>query len=688
VLGLKNKKGLSPTLLLPKLPKLQRAFHQQLQGGPRQTQQGGSTSDSGGGALALFAMIREGDSARLDRLLLQGVNPQVVDSDGLNPLLLAVTLQREGCVDALLRSIHGAQLLKGADSDGDTGLTRACYVGHQGITRALLKHGASMTAQGKGGMSALHIALRKHNNQIVVELLNHAATSPHMRDGALMALVDAEQNSPMHVALLESMFEPSLLKLLLGLSGDKAYAVDRPNAKGFTLLHLCSRANADGALKIFLPHAQASAINRPKDDGFTCLHLAAENNNIGVAKLLIGAGADISCRTKREGDTPLHRALHNNNEGVAVVLLEGGAGVTETSGDYGFTPMHLACAQSSSAAVRAMLRNHTAARSIPKHHTYDPCMMLRKMSHVIDWNAQDRDGDTPLHIALMQLLKHQTDAHAQLLRALLGRAGTGGSEAQQIVIWICGQGKTDLDLKNKRGHSPRALIAALPVQVRAQLPRQTNVDASTSTATAAFLRSVLQGAERSSARTGRPQANAGGGSADRAAVLQCAGCRTKPIRGPQYQCAVCADVIMCESCWRAHRQCVGRHPYMLCPESAGADSAHSAHGENIKLIVHKLKECKDALGQSDTSSGSGVGVTSRPSLSRSASNSRDLLFQLAASVPLGAVRGQLQQLDAEDFHSRHEYSSVVDPIESFFLTNDSIRVKVVEVSTRTDRCIV
>jgi ankyrin repeat protein len=544
-------------------------------------------------------------------------------------------------------------------------------VGHQGITRALLKHGASMSAQGKGGMSALHIALRKHNNQIVVELLNHAATSPRSRDGALMALVDAEQNSPMHVALLESMFEPSLLKLLLGLSGDKASAVDKPNAKGFTLLHLCSRANADGALRLFLLHAQASAINRPKDDGFTCLHLAAENNNIGVAKLLIGAGADTSCRTKREGDTPLHRALHNNNEGVAVILLEGGAGVTETNGVYGFTPMHLACAQASSAAVRVMLRNHTAARG------------NRKMNHVIDWNAQDRDGDTPLHIALMQLLKHQTDAHAQLLRALLGRAGAGGSEAQQIAIWICGQGNTDLDLKNKRGHSSRALIAALPVQVRAQFPRQTNADASTSTATAAFLRSVLQGTEQRSAWTGRPQADAGGGSADRTAVSQCAGCRTKPIRGLQYQCAVCADVIVCESCWRAHRQCVGRHPYMLCP-----DGADSAHGENIKLIVHKLKECKDALGQSDASSKSGVGVTARPSLSRSASNSRDLLFQLAASVPLGAVRGQLQQLDAEAFLSRHEYSSVVDPIESFFLTNDSIRVKVVEVSTRTDRCIV
>jgi ankyrin repeat protein len=84
----------------------------------------------------------------------------------------------------------------------------------------------------------------------------------------------------------------------------------------------------------------AEALKRPNAFGWTLLHLAAYAGNAGTTELLIRKGADVNVRAlSKFRNTPLQTALLTGQFATAKLLLEHGADVLVRQAK-GFTPMH------------------------------------------------------------------------------------------------------------------------------------------------------------------------------------------------------------------------------------------------------------------------------------------------------------------------------------------------------------
>jgi len=84
----------------------------------------------------------------------------------------------------------------------------------------------------------------------------------------------------------------------------------------------------------------AEALERPNAFGWTLLHLAAYGGNVGTTELLIRKGADVNVRARSKfRNTPLQTALLTGQYATAKLLLEHGADVLVRQAK-GFTPMH------------------------------------------------------------------------------------------------------------------------------------------------------------------------------------------------------------------------------------------------------------------------------------------------------------------------------------------------------------
>ncbi len=79
--------------------------------------------------------------------------------------------------------------------------------------------------------------------------------------------------------------------------------------------------------------------NARREDGATPLHRAARTGNRQVARVLIGAGADVNA--SQRGVTPLHIAARRGHWAVAELLLSAGADVDAVD-DRGRTALELA----------------------------------------------------------------------------------------------------------------------------------------------------------------------------------------------------------------------------------------------------------------------------------------------------------------------------------------------------------
>ena len=114
------------------------------------------------------------------------------------------------------------------------------------------------------------------------------------------------------------------------------------------------------------------------------LHEAAGAGNLTEVKSLISSGADINEREPDMGLTPLHCACSGGpagNEGfveVAAYLIDQGADLNVPAGARMWTPLH-----------RAALQGHIGIARL-------------LADRGVEINAKDRDGATPLDIALAQ----------------------------------------------------------------------------------------------------------------------------------------------------------------------------------------------------------------------------------------------------------------------------------------------
>jgi len=184
---------------------------------------------------------------------------------------------------------------------------------------------------------------------------------------------DADQNTPLHKALLES--DTVQINQLL----DSKASVVRVNKKLQTPLHLAVLCSTEAIVERIL--TAGADVNARDKDGKTAIYLATEWGKEEIVKTLIKSRPNPSKSdtniADKDGNCPLHAAVAINHLGLGQFLIRE-AGATMTSkNNMGRAPLHVLGEKGGDGAILDLLLNAGA-----------------------DLNSKDNDGNTALHLAV------------------------------------------------------------------------------------------------------------------------------------------------------------------------------------------------------------------------------------------------------------------------------------------------
>lgn len=221
--------------------------------------------------------------------------------------------------------------------------------------------------------------------------------------GEPLDTLNSYDRTPLHSACL--YYKAEIVSLLLDHGAD----VNKKNKFGkWTALHAACEANAFEIVELLLKHG--ALVDIKNRYGATPLHTACENDYPHAAELLLKYNANVQARDDY-GATPLHYACQGDAEmAEATAMLIVAGALVEATDNYGATPLHYACWAGNTNAGAVLL---AAAQS------------------AVDIDAQNEDGNTPLHYVSKQ-------CHVELARQLI---------MEGADRWV----------PNKKGETPKAL---------------------------------------------------------------------------------------------------------------------------------------------------------------------------------------------------------------------------------------
>ncbi|KAJ8879625.1 hypothetical protein PR048_020233 [Dryococelus australis] len=329
----------------------------------------------------------------------------------------------------------------------------------------ITSHGNSSDHRRKD-RKAIHIAAGSENFQVLVALLDHPETDKAAVDSfqetwlhyfarrpyvnptddrkpdnishlllqraesiRIVNVLNKAKNSFIHLAALYyhyTLMENALRNDILGLD------VSLKNNKGETALHLIARSNPEGeneksthmsCIKLLIKKGiDVNAKNKQKS---TALHTAADSGNYLVMRALLSNENMDICSKDNDYYTAFHRLAQNNKMSDERMLwctrmfFKLDALDVNSEGASGRTPLHL-CIQSGNFIMLKELFRHREIQVAKKDHidrTFIHYMSKARenkqlgkieqnlkfvLDKGIDINAQDKYGQTALHIAAME----------------------------------------------------------------------------------------------------------------------------------------------------------------------------------------------------------------------------------------------------------------------------------------------
>ncbi|XP_014229941.1 ankyrin-1-like [Trichogramma pretiosum] len=192
---------------------------------------------------------------------------------------------------------------------------------------------------------------------------------------------------------------------------------------GLSHFHVACRYGFHDVVERFIEAGQSPDF-RPLQTIDPPLHLALHHGHWTTAELLLSRGRADPTATSRDGLTALH-VLSQNREcdmDLAQTLLQGGLDVRVDAWDrWGNTPLHLALHHGNAKMVELLLRHgsnpnfvnnagmsplHVISRRDRHGHLAELFFGVADEMHLSVWvDAQDNEGNTPLHCALQRGLK-------------------------------------------------------------------------------------------------------------------------------------------------------------------------------------------------------------------------------------------------------------------------------------------
>ncbi|PSN40141.1 hypothetical protein C0J52_13050 [Blattella germanica] len=207
---------------------------------------------------------------------------------------------------------------------------------------------------------------------------------------------------PLHCAILNEMHDQLKQMLLVLGKGPNRVTINERNKKNETVLHLAVVQNQPEIVKILL--AFGCDPNIANNEGNTALHLAIMNNSHECINELLSTSNNFRHSipldynlSNYDGWTPLHTATREKDLLTVKKLIAAGVDVNRRDTKYGRTALHIAVEEARLNIAQYLLENTK-----------------------IDVNATNFDGNTALHLAVVQggsisrimvelLLRHKAD---------------------------------------------------------------------------------------------------------------------------------------------------------------------------------------------------------------------------------------------------------------------------------------
>jgi len=281
---------------------------------------------------ALFAAIQRGTVADVDRLLKSGLSPNAVDADGTPAVMAATLFGNVDMVDLLLTRgaepnrtgpggatalmwavpdiekvrrllSHGANVNAKSETERTALLVAASYPGTVNVLRLLLERGADLRAEDRGGSTALSLAVRSADVEVVKFLAGKGLDPTALSPGAQRAGL-ARYDLPTTDYLMSQV--QSSAQDFLG-----AAATWQPTDRVARWIERGANVNAAAAAAQYSRTPLMNAVT-------------SEAEGAETVKLLLDHGADPNAKMT-EGETSLDWAIYKNDRAKIAVLEQYGA---------------------------------------------------------------------------------------------------------------------------------------------------------------------------------------------------------------------------------------------------------------------------------------------------------------------------------------------------------------------------
>ena len=352
------------------------------------------------GDTPLHIAVRENITPVISQLLTkQQCNSIVQNKEGDLPLHIAARQNKTAAISQLLA--HQQCSINVQNKEGDTALhisvkeskmtsVSQLHIVQQSVSQLLSCNGCDLNIHNKEGDTPLHIAVREHIKPVIFQLLANRECNVNVQN--------EEGHTPLHVACYQKSLD--IIRFLI----DKRCCTNIPSKEGETaqdipldedgdcLLHIACQWGDEDIVR-YLIHDQKCEVNIQSAYLNTPLHNACYQKELSTARILL----EQKCSTNipnMKGETAQDIPVNEDGD----VLLH----IACQWGDVKIT-QYLICDEKCNLNVRSSTTANTPLHIAVKYGQIDTLVQMLSYKDC-DLNAQNRQGDTPLHIACCRKL--------------------------------------------------------------------------------------------------------------------------------------------------------------------------------------------------------------------------------------------------------------------------------------------
>nr|CAI5857375.1 unnamed protein product [Callosobruchus analis] len=265
-----------------------------------------------------------------------------------------------------------------------TPLQMAAEGGHAEVVKALVRAGANITDENKGGFTAVHLAAQ-HGHLQVLEVLRSSNTlriiskklgvTP-LHVAAYFGQADTVRELLTHVPGTVKSDSPNGASLVPALAGVQVDAATHEN--GYNPMHLACYGGHGTVVGLLLSRS-AELLQSVDRHGKTGLHIAAQHGHYQMVEVLLGQGAEINA-PDRNGWTPLHCAARAGCFEVVRLLVESGAS-PKSETNLGAAPIWFAASEGHHAVLEYLMTKEHDTYALMEDRRFVYNLMVCSKNH-------------------------------------------------------------------------------------------------------------------------------------------------------------------------------------------------------------------------------------------------------------------------------------------------------------------